>query len=90
MKTTCPKCQHSYDIPIKTIVDWVVGSDKLRAAVQSALARYYRTKAKPHNMARTSEQASAAAKVRWDNEVSRSQNKTELSQPVKPQQKNSP
>lgn len=88
MKVTCPKDQHTFDIPIKTIVDWVVGSDKLRSACQSALARYYRTKAKPHNMARTSEQASAAAKIRWEKEASRIQNRTDLPQPIKPQQKN--
>jgi len=72
MKTTCPKCQTSFDIAIKTVVDWVVGNERLRAACQSALAAYYRTKAKPHNMARTPEQARKAAEARWNRDATKS------------------
>ncbi len=34
MKTTCPHCKKGFDISIKSILEWIRGSEKLRAAVQ--------------------------------------------------------
>jgi hypothetical protein len=39
MKTTCPKCQNSYDIPEKEILQHIERSEKLRSKVASLLGR---------------------------------------------------
>lgn len=39
MKTTCPKCQASYDIPDKEILKHVERSNKLRSKIASLLGR---------------------------------------------------
>ncbi len=39
MKTTCPKCQTSYDIPDKEILAHIERSPKLRSKVASLLGR---------------------------------------------------
>lgn len=39
MKTTCPKCQTSYDVPEKEILQHIERSEKLRSKVASLLGR---------------------------------------------------
>jgi hypothetical protein len=39
MKTTCPKCQTSYDVPEKEILQHIKRSEKLRSKVASLLGR---------------------------------------------------
>ncbi|MFA7369139.1 MAG: hypothetical protein WC334_05800 [Kiritimatiellales bacterium] len=39
MKTTCPKCQTSYDVPDKEILRHIERSEKLRSKVASLLGR---------------------------------------------------
>ena len=39
MKTTCPKCQNSYDISDKEILQHIERSPKLRSKVASLLGR---------------------------------------------------
>lgn len=39
MKTTCPKCQNSYDISDKEILQQIERSPKLRSKVASLLGR---------------------------------------------------
>lgn len=39
MKTTCPKCQTSYDVPEKEILRHIERSEKLRAKVAALLGR---------------------------------------------------
>jgi hypothetical protein len=39
MKTTCPKCKTSYDVPEKEILQHIERSEKLRFKVASLLGR---------------------------------------------------
>jgi hypothetical protein len=39
VKTTCPKCQTSYDVPEKEILQHIERSEKLRSKVASLLGR---------------------------------------------------
>ena len=39
MKTTCPKCKTSYDVPEKEILQHIERSEKLRSKVASLLGR---------------------------------------------------
>ena len=39
MKTTCPKCKTSYDVPEKEILKHIERSEKLRSKVASLLGR---------------------------------------------------
>jgi hypothetical protein len=39
MKTTCPKCKTSYDIPEKEILRHIERSEKLRSKIASLLGR---------------------------------------------------
>ena len=39
MKTTCPKCQTSYDVPEKEILRHIERSEKLRSKVATLLGR---------------------------------------------------
>lgn len=39
MKTTCPKCQTSYDVPDKEILKHIERSPKLRSKVAALLGR---------------------------------------------------
>lgn len=62
MKTTCPHCKKGFDVPVKTVLDWIVRSAKLRAAVKSLTARLNRAESSPESQRRDVDYAELARK----------------------------
>ena len=64
MKTTCPHCGKGFDVAIKTVLQWVLRSEKLRSAIWSMLGRINGRKAPVRKIG--TEAARKAANARWD------------------------
>jgi hypothetical protein len=62
MLTNCPHCKKRFDVPIKTVLDWIRRNTRLLAAVKSLIAGMIREKANPENMARNVDYAELARK----------------------------
>ncbi len=62
MKTTCPHCKKGFDISIKSVLEWIRGSEKLRAAVKSLIARLNRAESSPESQRRNVDYAELARK----------------------------
>jgi len=69
MRVNCPHCEKKFDIPIKTLCDWVENNEKTRKAVQATVGRYYSKKSNPANMSRGTEGGKKAAAARWAGHV---------------------
>jgi len=72
MRINCPHCNRKFDIPIKTLCEWIEGNEKTRRVVQACLGRYYGKKrgpVDPAKMSRGSEGGKKAAAARWKGHV---------------------
>lgn len=62
MRTTCPHCQKEFDVSIKTVLEWISRSAKLKSAVDSMATAKARAARKPENQRRNVDYAELARK----------------------------
>lgn len=62
MQTECPHCKKRFDVSIKTVLDWIGRSEKLRSAVKSLIARLNRAESPPESQRRDVDYSALARK----------------------------
>ena len=62
MQTECPHCKKRFDVSIKTVLDWIGRSAKLRTAVKSLIAKLNRAESSPESQRRDVDYAELARK----------------------------